>query len=474
GCIRLGPDHERPEPPLPADITTLPAAPELATFDVDERWWQRFEDPLLNALVQEAVTRNFDVAAAVARIRQARALRGVARGQGLPFLDADAAGSRQRGSTNAGGFGPPPGVPVEQSIFDLGLSASWELDVFGRIARRVEAADARIEVAEEDRNGILLMVVADTVQNYAELRAAQAQRAIARENVNSTSRTLELTTLLVEQELSPQFDLVRARAELNAVQAEVFPFEAQIRANSAALAELTGRLPTEIIGRLIDPEPLPPIEGVLPTGLPSELLRRRPDIRLAERTLAAETADVGAEIADLYPRFNLMGMFGFSALSLDLLFDSGSDTFSFGGAVNWPIFNGGQLRAEIEEARAGREEARALYSAAVLGAFRDVDEALTAYVFADRERTVLAETVADRERALELARLRFEQGLDSLIVLLETQRQLTAARSALAASDRTLLVATVGVYRALGGGWQAALAERKMAENEVEERVASE
>ena len=459
-CTTLGPDYERPEAPLPDAVSTLPPAPELGYGPVDPDWWRRFGDPQLDALVGQAARQNFDVAAAYARIAQARALRGVAVAGRLPQVSTSASATREKQSGEVGGIGQIPGIPLEQSVYRTSIGADWELDLFGRIARRVEAADARIALSQEDRNAVLLTVIADTVQNYTELRAAQAQAAAADENIAAAARTAELTRLLAEQELAAGLDVARAEAALSAARAARQPLNADIRARIAALAALTGTTPDRVGPVLAPVRPLPPMLDAIPAGLPSDLLRRRPDIRLAERRLAAETADIGAEIADLYPRFSLSGLFGFASSAVENLFASDAETWSVAGALNWPTFAGGRNRAQVDEARAGADEARALYSAAIVNAFRDADTALSAYVAASRRRTELAETLARQSRAYDLGQLRFEQGIDSLLNLLDTQRRLIEARSALAAADRELAVATVDSFRALGGGWEEGVKDR--------------
>lgn len=462
-----GRDYAPPQARIADHTTTLPQAPELANEEPDPRWWKALDDPMLNALVEDAVLSNADLAAATARIERARALRTIAGGAGLPNVGADASAARSKSSENAidlggltdgggqGGNGVPAlgGFGDPQTIYSIGTSASWEVDLFGRVRRRVEAADARVGVAEEDRNGVMLTVIADLVQNYAELRSAQAQLDIARGNLAIAEKSLELIALREDRGLASEFDVSRARGDVRSLEASLAPFEARIRANNAAIAALTGRLPTELDDRLLESRTLEPLAEPFPAGLPSSLLRRRPDVRLAERRLAAETADIGAEIADLYPSFSLTGLFGFSSLALDTLLSGGSERFSLGAALNWPIFSGGRQRAEVEEARAGAQEARELYRSAVLNAFRDTETALTRYVFAKRRLERLEDALAERKRSYEFARMRKERGLDSLLTLLDAQRQLNAARSAMAEGRAEVLAATVGAYRALGGGW---------------------
>jgi outer membrane protein, multidrug efflux system len=464
GCA-VGPDYTRPQPNVPVTVTALPEAPEISQAAPDPRWWRIFGDPLLDQLVSDAAANNADLEAAAARIAQARALRAVAAGGARPNVSANSSVTRSQTSENAidlsglgggGGGGGPPigGIGAPQTIYSVGTSASWEIDLFGRIGRRVEAAEARIGIAQEDRNAMMLTVIADTVQNYAELRIAQEQIDAAEANLATTRETVRLTQLRLDKGLASQFDLSRAEADAGSAQAQLAPLAAQVRANNAAIAALTGRFPAELDDRLIAPAEIAIPRDAFPAGLPSDVLRRRPDIRLAERRLAAETADIGGEIADLYPSFSLSGLFGFSSIALDTLFAGGSENVSVGAALNWPIFSGGRARAEIAEARAGADEARALYRGAVLRAFEDADRALTAYVFAKRRLALLDAVLAERARSYGFAKLRFDQGLDSQLTLLDAQRQLIAARSAVAQAKGEVLTATVGAYRALGGGWE--------------------
>ncbi len=478
GCM-VGPDYELPTSQLPSATAALPDALALSDTQPDPEWWRQFDDPLLDALIADGVAYNADLEAAGARIEQARALRAVAAGSRLPDVSAGGSVVESQISENAidlGGLSGGPGqggaeqgdpgeggaasafggIGKPRTIFSLSTSASWEPDLFGRVGRRVQAADARFGVAEEDRNALLLTIVADIAQNYAELRNAQAQMAVAQDNVAVAQRTADLTALLVGRELSPEFDLARALGDVRALEADLAPLRAQVRANTAALAALTGRFPEELGDRLDLPRTLAWPDDTFGVGLPSDLLRRRPDIRLAERRLAAETADIGAEIADLYPRFSLSGMVGLSSIALDSLFSRGSKMFSLGAALDWPIFSGGRARAEVAEARAGADEARALYRAAILNAFRDADRALSRYVFVRRRVAMLESALSERERALGYARLRFEQGLDSQIVLLDTQRQRNASQATLVSARGEELLAIIAAYRALGGGWEAA------------------
>ncbi len=462
GCTTLGPDYAEPEVPLAGQLSTLSDTSLLAAgMAIDEQWWNGFNDPLLNQLLDDARTRNFTIEAAAARIEEARAFRRLAGAGGMPVVGALARGESQKGSTNTNGLlGPPPGAPSQSELFQLGLSASWELDLLGKIARRKEAADARLALAQEDRRGIVMMVLADTASAYVELRSVQRQIAVARTNIDVATKTTELTMLLQGQQLVSEFDLVRVRAEERQSRSALPSLQAAERSQIAALAALTGRTPDALVGTLGEVVPLAFNDRVIPIGLPSELVRRRPDLRAAERRLAAETADVGAAVAELYPSFSLTGMVGAAATSLGNLFGSGSDMWSFGSEMNWPIFSGGAGRAQVDAEQTGADIARAEYRGAVVAAFADVEQALSSYVYSDRRVATLRETLGDREHAFELAKLRAANGLDSALTLIDTQRALTATRAELAQAEGDRMNAIVGSYRALGGGWNLGMSEK--------------
>ena len=460
-CATLGPDYAPPQPATPDALTGLETlAPDLIAADpVEVDWWARFDDPTLDGLIVEAAEKNRDVTVALARLRAAQSLTRATRARGLPRFGLDASAQRLRSSETAEGFGPPPGVASTQNLFETALSASWEVDLFGRIARRVEAAEARRDAAQDDARGLLLIAQAETAAAYLELRSLQDQWRVARENEALAERTLELTDLLNENELAPEFDLVRARAEVSEAAARQEALIGAQRAVIARLAVLVGRRPDVLMDDLMVPQPHPVRLQSIPVGLPSDLLRRRPDVRAAERRLAAATADIGAEKADLFPSFSLTGGGGFQSADLDALFEDGSELWSLGGFLRWPIFDGGANRAEVAIAEAEAEAALAAYDAAVLTAFSDVEASLSIYVYAVRQLRSLEAARADRLRAYELAELRYRSGLDDLFATLEAQRRLTTLDAELAAARGDVLAATVGAYRALGGGWEEVLPE---------------
>ncbi len=453
GCV-LGPDYERPATGQDASFSEVVDAVGLDTEGaVDERWWRSFSDPMLEALVDQAIAANTDVRAATARVREARALRRVALAGTRPSVDLDAGPTRSLQS-EVGNL--PPGAPFQQSIFDVGLSAAWEIDLFGRLRRGVEAADARLQATVEDRRSVLLVVLSEVALSYTDMRTAQQQRAVAERNAQVARETLELTELLAGEGLARDLDVVRARADVTELVAAQADFTAAERSAAARLAVLLGRQPAKALPELMAPSEAEFVAPRIPTGLASDLLRRRPDVRSAERRLAAATADIGIETATLFPSFRLTGGAGSLANEVDALFTSPSEAWSIAGLLSWPIFDGGRRKASIAAAEARYDAAFAQYDGAVLDALGDAEAAFASYVYAAKERQTLEAARADRERALELTRLRFEAELDDLFPVLDAQRQLLSLESRIAAAERAELVGAVNVYRALGGGWQVA------------------
>lgn len=453
GACTVGPDYA-PEPPASTIAFSAQVSDESALValadPIEQAWWSRFGDPQLSALIERAAAHNDELAGAAARVAEARALRGQARASGLPSASADGAAGRSRQSASTAA---PPGIPLEQSIYETGFNASWEIDLFGRIQRRNEAAEARVEAAIEDRRDLMLVVFAETARAYVELRSLQTQLAVAQENEAVARRTLELTELLEGQALASEFDTVRARAALQETIAAQADLQAGQRSAAARIAVLVGAPPAELMTPLLEPSDRQLETGRIPVGLPADLIARRPDVRAAERRLAAATADIGAETADLYPTFSLTGTLGLAANSVDELFDTASEAWSYASIVEWPLFDGGRQRAERDAALARREAARAAFDAALLEALRDVEDSLAVYVFAVKEHETLLAARKDRERALELAELRFTAGLDDLFAVLEAQRRLAQLETAIAAAEAATLVAAVAVYKSLGGGW---------------------
>ncbi|MEM1176892.1 MAG: efflux transporter outer membrane subunit [Acidobacteriota bacterium] len=502
GCT-VGPDYARPAPStLPgADAQVFSAAPDRApgaseaagvagTAGVpgpDGAWWSVLGDPLLDALVQEALDNNLDLEAARARLRLADAARRSVAAQGRPSLAASASGERARASetTPEGALANAGLADLTQSRYGSFLSASWEVDLFGGVRRRTEAADAQIGEAAASVAGVRLGVISSVARTYVELRGAQRRLALAEESVELQEQTARRVADLERVGLGSKLDAERARALVAGTRARLAPLRTQIRSAVHRLSVLTGQPPSSLDVRLLAgrdaaPSRLADPPDLVPTGLPSELLQRRPDLLAAERRLAASTAEVGVATANLYPRFFLTGAGGFDSTSFTDLFESASRTWRLGPSISWPIFQGGRLRAGVAAAEAGRDEAWAAYRQAVLIAVEDVENALVAYAEEELRRRALADAAASSIRATELARVVYDQGLESFLTVLDAERTQVDVEDQLVASETGVLLGLIRLYAAVGGGWQGEssqvvsdrAAEEVAAEADGEEEVA--
>ena len=460
----VGPDYVPPVVEAPPAFHHAEDSPseEPSTSDsaedVETGWWKVLGDDVLNQLVLDAVTHNHDLEQATARVREAQAGRRASAARGLPQVGASAEGRLFEGSENAPG---PNGALAEAGLADLeddayflGLSASWEIDLFGGIRRSVEAAEARIAVAEEGRRAVLLGVIAEVARTYTELRGTQRRLELAEKNVELQQGTYEVVQTRARVGLVSELDERRAAAQLEGTRSRVPPLRATVRMAAHRLAVLTGRSPAELLDTLLEVRPLSDPPDLVPVGLPSELLARRPDVRLAERQLAAATADVGVRTADLYPRFSLTGAAGLDSSSFADLFAGASRTWNLAAGLTAPIFQGGRIRAGIEAAEARTDAALAAYHQAVLSALEDVENALVNYAEEELRRRTLTEAAQASGRATELARILYDKGLEDYLTVLDAERNLTEVEDRLAQSETGVVLRLVGLYAALGGGWE--------------------
>lgn len=456
GCT-LGPDYRRPETPAPAEFHELssgPALPEDASrveaspADV-ARWWRVLGDDQLSGLIERALANNLDVAQAEARIRQARASRDIAQAGLLPQLNWSGSASRSR---SASGNGLQRRASTG-NFFREGFDASWELDVFGGIRRNVEAGDASIQSRVEDRNDIWVSLSAEVATNYAELRGAQEQLEIARRNLKAQQDTLDLTSQRLAAGYVSALDEANARSNVATTRSQIPTYEATVRANSYAIGVLLGETPEALAPELNAPRPLPSVPERIGIGLPSELLERRPDIRRAASDLHAATARIGAATSDLFPRFSLVGSLGTQGTQFGQLATLADRYWSFGPSISWPVFQGGQITANIELQRANAEEAVAFYKAAVLNALRDVETSLSNFLREQVRQAALVDAVnADRE-AVDYSLQLYTGGRTDFLNVLNAQRQLLSAEASLSQSRTSVVTNLISLYKALGGGW---------------------
>ena len=446
GACAVGPRYV---PPHPAVSETWLAAP--AAGAVDLAWWTGFRDPQLTALIEAAVAGSPDIRIADARLAEARANRDVVRGGAGPQGGAAAAYSRNRLSEKGQlPISRIPGVSPEVSLFDAGFDASWEVDLWGRNRRAIAAAGDRVQAAEASRRDTLLRLRAEVARQYFQLRAAQADLDSARADALAQRREADLVAARFQGGEASRFDLDRAEAQARATAAAIPGLEGDERAAAYALARLAGRPPEALATQLLVHAPIPAAPDLLAAGLRSDILRRRPDIVQAERTLAAATADVDVATADLFPRLMLSGALGQQSQSLGDIALAASNRFSAGPTVRWPILQRGAIRAQIRAAGARADAASATYEGAVFAALTDSETALDRFARAGAALTEAAAADAAARDALALARQRYEAGEDDLLALLTAESAADAARRRLTDSRLARSVSAVAAYKALG------------------------
>ncbi|HXG63330.1 MAG TPA: efflux transporter outer membrane subunit [Planctomycetota bacterium] len=451
----VGPDYEPPRPSLRESWSALEEAgpedahrPRARTADLAE-WWTSFGDPALASLVARALEENLELREAASRVREARALRGVVRGGLFPEASVRAGYERLRWSER-GLF------PTDGEAFDLlqaGFDASWEIDVFGGRRRDLEAATADLDSAVEALRDVRVSLAAEVARNYVELRGLQTRLEVARRNLEAQRRTAALVRARVDAGRASEFDGVRAQGQADATAAALPELEAGVRRAVHRLGVLLGRDPGSLVPELAAAGRVPAPPSEIPIGLPADLLRRRPDVRRAERQLAAATARVGAAAADLYPRFFLLGFFRTESLETSDLFTAASRAWSFGPSIQWPFFQGGRIRARVEAQDARREQAAIRFERAVLGALQDVEDALVTLAREQTRRAALSRAAESRRRAVELAGRQYAEGLADLLSVLDAERALYETEDLLVRSEEAVSAAAIALYKAVGGGW---------------------
>ncbi len=453
----VGPTYTRPPVAVPESWHEAPALAAVPPASL-ERWWMGFEDPMLAALIDRAVHGNLDLKIAASRVQEARAARGIAASAALPQVDV--AGSYGRASRSeavppfkeAGEEGSPFGSR-DQNIFEAGFDASFELDVFGGVRRDVEAAVAQAQAEEETERGVLITLLAEVARNYTELRGAQRRLDLVDQTLEAQQETLEIASARFDAGLGSELDVTRARALLEAIGSERPELERIAWQAIYRIGVLLGQEPESLAATLEVPGPMPPVPPEVPVALPSELLLRRPDLRRAERDLAAATARVGVARADLFPRFSISGSFGRLSDSASDLGSGSSQFWAIVPGVRWPILSGGRIRANIRASTARQEQMLLTYEQAVLGALEEVENALSAHTRERRRRESLGASVVANRRAVELATERYVSGLESFLSVLDARRSLYAAEDRLASSETAVVTSLIAVYKALGGGW---------------------
>ena len=452
GCA-VGPNYHPPETATPQQWSSPLAGGETNGAPADAAWWKTFNDPELDSLIARAAQSNLTLHAAAARVREARAARSVAAADFGPTINTSAAYQRERLSAN--GFPEfPPGIPLDGNVYQAGFDAAWELDVFGGARRAVEAANAAIESSEFGERDVLVSLQGEVARNYIGARGYQRRLVIARQNIAAQQEVLDLTRDRFKAGLSGDLDVQQASALLAATQAQLPPLEAGFKQSVYRLGVLLGLAPGALVDELSDDAPIPATPPEVPAGLPSDLLQRRPDIRVAERNLAAANAQIGVATADLFPKFSLTGDVGLQSVGTSDWFTGGSRFWSAGPTVQWRIFDMGRIRANIRIQNARQEQALAGYELSVLSAMEDVENALTAYAKEQTRRESLVTAAEASQQALDISQQLYKNGLADFLRVLDAQRSLYANQEALVLSDQDVAQDLVALYKALGGGWE--------------------
>lgn len=447
GCATAGKDYAPPESRAPVAYAARPAG--VSGADVEVRWWRTFGDPALDQLIVRALSANLDAKLAVARLDEARALGRAARTARLPGGGLNASYQRRR-LADPERFGA---LPRDVDSLRVGAEAGWELDLFGRIGRSIEAAQAEVGGASALLQDVRVSVAADVASRYFELRGAEAASRVARASVANQQRSLDVTRKLAALGGGARFDVVRAEAQLRAVEATVAPIEQRIAVARHALAVLLGETP-EGFDLPPDTSPALPQVATVAVGTPAELLRRRPDIEAAERNLAAASARAGAARAELFPTVRLTGLIGLLAGSLGSLASGGALSFAAGPSLDWGVFDLPRLRAQVGAADARTDAALVVYHRTVLDALREVEDALATYGAVRTRMARLTERAIASREAARLASIRFREGEGQFLDVLEAERARVDAESELVEAQAQHLLSVVGIYRALGGGWE--------------------
>ena len=449
GCAAVGPDYKPPEVATPKEWNTQLSG-GLKGESVNPRtlavWWLTFNDPVLTKLIDRAVAGNLDLSLARAHVREARARRGIAEANSYPSINSGGAVAKTRTSEATGGG-------LESDLYIAGFDATWELDVFGQNRRLVEAAGAALQASEEGLHDVMVSLLAEVALNYVEVRSYQMRLSIAEANRKAQEQTYAMTVTRSQTGLTSSLHVEQARYNLEETRSQIPPLQIGLEQAKNRLAVLLGEKPGSLTGELAQRQDIPTPPPEIAVGVPADVLRRRPDVRRAERALAAQTAAVGVATAELYPKFTLIGVIGLESLSLNTLVKKGSRAYAIGPSFAWNIFDAGRIRQNIEVRNAIQEQALLTYESSVLTALADVENALVAYVDEQLRQQSLEQAAQAAQRAVLMAEDQYTSGLTDFQNVLNGQRALLSLQNQLALSKSGVTANLIGLYKALGGGW---------------------
>jgi NodT family efflux transporter outer membrane factor (OMF) lipoprotein len=449
GCAAVGPDYSPPTLSMPETWHSEKAAGIAAgesNFSDLAHWWQRLQDPQLSSLIQKAVVKNLDMKKARAKIQEARARRDMAAAGLSPSVTMNASAAWSRS-------GYLSDKSSATNLYASSLDASWELDIFGGVRRSVEAYTGDLQASEEDLRDTLVTLLSEVAFNYIDVRIYQARIAEAEQTIKSQEETYQLIVWKNQAGLSDDLEVRQARYSLENSRSKLPALRAGLQSSLNNIAVLLGEHPGSVHEYLQNPQSIPTAPIDIAVGVPADILRQRPDVRRAERQLAAQTARIGVATADLYPKFTLSGSIGLETTSLSSIGTSGLWTLLGKPNFSWNIFKAGAIRQNIKAQTALQEQYVAAYEAAVLTALKEVENALIAYAEEIKHRQTLIAAVEAAEEAAKMSQINFESGLTHFINVLDAQRSLLTYRDELAQSEGAVAADIVRLYKALGGGW---------------------
>jgi outer membrane protein, multidrug efflux system len=455
GCKSVGPDYVEPQLTAPsAWASDLSLGLQTAEADLSQ-WWTVMNDPMLSEIVTQVMGSNLDLKQAEMRVREARLTRALISKNSDPSIDAS---GNYRRFTNSETTAPSrpriDGGGEGFNLFQAGFDSIWELDVFGRTNRAVEAADADVETQQWARRDIMVSLAAEAARAYVELRTSQQRIVTLRQNVSTQEQTLQLTENRLAAGLTSELDVARAKSQLERTRSSLPLFEEQVRVNSYVLAVLAGQQPGAMVEKLKIDGAIPQVAASsVPVGVPMNLIRRRPDMRQAERAIASASARIGVATADLYPTFSLVGSIGLASKNLYNFFDGDSREWSFGPGIRWNVFDAGRIRTNIQIQEVRTEQAVVAYEQRLLTSLQEVDSAIVGLEKASQRAASLEKAVAAQQRAVDLADQLYRKGLTDFLSVLNAQRELFELQDAAVESKGSTTQRVVQLYKALGGGW---------------------
>lgn len=463
GCA-AGPNYRVPKPDTPPEFaaaTTLSSAPSASVPAPDlASWWRSLEDTELNSLVERAIKSNPDLEIALTRLQQARTYEAVVVGHAVPEFDATAAAGRGTGSDLTRGRAQQALRSADNSAglqhinTIAGFDAVWELDLFGKFRREIEAARYDMQAAAAARNAVITSIVADVVRAYVDLRGFQTHVGILKNASDVLRESLRIVNIRYERGITNELDVVLARRELDTVDAQIAPLNAQVNALRYTLAVLVGGYPETIVQELSAPNLIPSMPAPVASGVPLDLLKRRPDIQQAERELAAATARIGVATAELFPQVTLVGSIGSQGQGWGTAPSVAQHIWSFGPGAVWPLLDFGALDAKVDIARLAAHASLVNYRKTILNAVQEVDTALDAYNAQQDRLTNLGDAMLAAQRAVDLAKARYDRGLTDFLNVVDAERQFYTLQEQYAAAQVTQGEEFVRLYKNLGGGWQ--------------------